>query len=258
MDGTSVLFHPGAGSTGALGLWDDVLERLAVCLVTIERPGLGRSDADPARTLASWPDDVHALCEARGLDRPRTLAFSQGAPFALACAASGIVRAAAIVSGTDELAHPDLEPRLPAEIRELVRSVATDPSAAEAWFATLTAARLHAMSVEVAPSVDRAIYERPEFAVAYREALAEGFAQGAAGYARDAVLAFGRWPFDPAAISIPVALFYGAGDDSPVHSPDRLASLARRIPHATHRVLEGGGAVLWTQTETILAALLAR
>lgn len=64
-DGTSILFHPSVGATGELGLPTTVLDRLGICLVAIERPGLGRSTPAPGRTLADWPTDVCAVIEAR-------------------------------------------------------------------------------------------------------------------------------------------------------------------------------------------------
>lgn len=86
------------------------------------------------------------------------------------------------------------------------------------------------------------------FEAAYRRALGEGFAQGPAGYARDTVLAMGRWPFDLAMINVPVDIWYGEQDSS--HSPDNGATLTARIPDVRRHVVPGiGGAVLWTHAE---------
>jgi len=73
-----------------------------------------------------------------------------------------------------------------------------------------------------------------------------------------AELAMQRWPFDPAAIRVPVQLWYGRLDGSPLHSLDLGALLADRIPSAERTVIEGaGGSILWTHGAEILAALLA-
>jgi pimeloyl-ACP methyl ester carboxylesterase len=64
------------------------------------------------------------------------------------------------------------------------------------------------------------------------------------------------WRFDPAAITVPVALWYGLQDTSPVHSPDFGETLARRMPGATrHVVAEAGGALLWTHAREVLGEL---
>ena len=57
---------------------------------------------------------------------------------------------------------------------------------------------------------------------------------------------------------MPVSLWYGAHDTSPVHSPDLGATLAKRFPRATHHLLaDEGGSLLWTRGRDVLAELLA-
>lgn len=253
--GSVVLFCPGAATSSALGFGAGVLEPLSLRLIALDRPGCGASDrgADD-RTLLDWADDVRALIAARSLQAPGIIGFSQGAPFALACAAAGIVGAAAIVSGTDELAAPHLT--LAPDLRGLVDLVATDPARAEAMFRTMTAAKMHEMVLAGSGPSDLGVYREPAFERLYRRALDECFAAGPEGYARDTVLAFGAWPFDLSRITAPVELWYGAQDASPVHSPDHGASLAARIPGARRAVIEGAeGALLWTHAEAILGSL---
>ena len=257
-DGRPVLFCPGAGASSRLGFGADVLERLGARLIGLDRPGLGQSDPSPGRELIDWAADVVALQRARALSSPVIVGFSQGAPFALACAARGDVSAAAIVSGGDEIAAPAHAPALPDELRALVEQAASDPDGAEAMFRQLNAAQLHAMVRSMTGDADRPVYSEPDFNAALRRAMEEGFAQGADGYARDTLLAMRPWSFDPAEITVPVHLWYGELDTSPVHSPDLGLSLAARIPGARRTVVPGaGGAILWTEAERILADLLA-
>ena len=62
---------------------------------------------------------------------------------------------------------------------------------------------------------------------------------------------------DPGTVRVPVDLWYGAQDTSPVHSPDFGAFLSDRIPGARRHVISSaGGALLWTHAETILRTLL--
>ena len=107
------------------------------------------------------------------------------------------------------------------------------------------------MVIESSPASDLAVYRDPVFERAYRGSLREAFALGPAGYARDTVLALGRWPFDLASIDVPVDLWYGDQDTG--HSPDQGEWLAARIPGAVRHLVPGiGGAVLWTHAEQIL------
>lgn len=255
-DGAPVLFSPGAATSCSLGFAASALERFGARLIAVDRPGLGGSDPAPGRTLLDTAADLRALAEARSLERPAIVGFSQGAPLALACAAAGAVSAVAVVSGTDELAGPALRGLLPPEIRQLVELAEVDPPAAEALFRGWTPAALLAMMSGI-PEVDRAVYLEPVFAAAFAAALDEGFVRGPDGFARDALLAMQRWPFDPAEIRAPVHLWYGRLDTSPLHSLDFGTSLERRIPGAARTIIEGGGgSILWTHGAEILEALL--
>ena len=252
-DGFPVLLCPGAATSSRLGFGADAVDELGIRLVSADRPGLGASDAAPDRTLLSWPDDVRAL----GLGAPAVVGFSQGAPFALACAAAGVACGVAVVSGSDELAHPAFADKLDADLSAAVGLARADPVAAEAGFAAMTADALFGMVMDHSAEIDRKVYSEPAFAEAYREALEEAFRQGPAGYARDTLLAMAPWPFDVADIKVPVELWYGGRDTSPVHSPDFGETLARRIPAARRRFdPEAGGALLWTRSRDILSSLL--
>lgn len=256
-DGTPVLLCPGAATSRWLGFGAGAVEARGVRLVSVDRPGLGVSTPAPGRTFSDFAGDIRQLCELRGLGRPAVVGNSQGAPFALACAQEGIASALAIVSGADEVAAPEFAPALAADLRGLVERAVCDPAGAEEFFAGFTAAAMWDMVMAGSPACDLAVYQEPGFAGAYRRALDEGFAQGAAGYARDTVLAMGRWPLALDRITVPVDIWYGERDTS--HSPDNGALLATRVPGAEHRVVPGtGGALLWTHAEPVLAALLAK
>ncbi len=256
--GTPVLLCPGAATSRSLGFGADAVDRLKVRLVSVDRPGLGASTPAPGRGLLDWAADVRHFAAARKLEGLAVVGYSQGAPFALACAAAGGVTGVALVAGTDELAHPALRGRLVPDVARLVELATSEPAQAEAFFAGMSAQMMWDMVLGMSHEADRALYTAPGFAEAYRGALAEAFAQGSAGYARDALLTFSPWPFEPEALRVPVDLWYGGLDTSPVHSPDHGETLARRLPSARRHLLpEAGGALPWTHGEAILEALLA-
>ncbi|MFE0809908.1 alpha/beta fold hydrolase [Streptomyces sp. NPDC058848] len=257
-DGVPVLLCPGAATSRRLGFGAGVVEALGVRLVSVDRPGLGASTPAPARTFTDFAVDMRALCDLRGLGRPAVVGNSQGAPFALACAEAGFASALALVSAADEVAAPEFAAALPAELRALTERAVRDASGAEEFFAAFDADAMWDMVMGGSPACDLAVYREDGFAAAYRHALSEGFAQGAAaGYARDTVLAMGRWPFALDAVTVPVDIWYGEHDTS--HSPDNGALLSTRIPGARRHVVPGiGGALLWTHAEPVLTALLDR
>lgn len=255
--GTPVVYCPGAGMAGAFAFGDDVVRALGLRLVCVDRAGLGRSELDPHKSMASWAADVAAALRALDITRPHVVGFSQGAPFAVALAAAGLASRIAIVAGTDELAHPAIRSRLSPDVARMVDAIEADASAFEASFARAVDAEglLHLVLAMSGPE-DRAIFEAPAFAAAYRRSVHAGFARGPAGYVRDVVLATQPWPTPPEQIAVPVSLWYGARDRSPVHSPDLGATLATRFPHVTRWVVpDAGGAILWTHAEAILRDL---
>ncbi|MET9294643.1 alpha/beta hydrolase [Streptomyces sp. NPDC003077] len=256
-DGAPVLFSPGAATSRHLGFGARAVHDLGVRLISVDRPGLGASTPAPRRTLADFAADIRVFAELTGLGRPAMVGNSQGAPFALACAAAGVVGALAVVSGADEVADPRFADALPPEPRRLVDLAVRDPEAAEKVFAGFTPQAMWDLVMGNSPACDRAVYQQEAFAAAYREALRQAFAQGAAGYARDTVLAMGRWGIDLSSIRVPVDVWYGAEDAG--HSPDQGAGLTSRIPGAVRHVVPGvGGAVLWTEARQILRTVLAR
>jgi len=209
--------------------------------------------------LTDWVADVLHLVGALGLGGGfGIVGFSQGAPFALACAAAGIANAVAVVSGQDDLRHPAFAGMLDPDVKGVLQAAADDPEGFEASFAGgADADAMWRLIAGTSSEVDLAVYADPAFEAAYRRSLGEGFSQGAGGYARDLVLTFGRWPFEPGEIPVPVDLWYGAHDRSPIHSPDHGATLARRIPAARRHLLpDAGGSLLWTGAEEILGSVL--
>ncbi|MEV4393874.1 alpha/beta hydrolase [Nonomuraea sp. NPDC049607] len=256
-DGTPVLLSPGAATSRRLGMGAAAPGDLGVRLISLDRPGLGASTPAPGRTFADFAADVEVFAGRLGLGRPAMVGNSQGAPFALACAAADVVGALALVSAADEVADPRFADALPDELRRLTELSTHDPQAAEQVFAGFTPQAMWDLVMGGSPACDLAVYQGPEFADGYREALGEAFAQGPAGYARDTVLAMGRWGIDLSSITVPVDVWYGEHDAT--HSPDQGEGLTARIRGAVRHVVPGvGGALLWTHPHRILRALLER
>lgn len=85
--GTPVfVFHGGVGSRGFGLLFEEAAADLGVRIISPDRPGYGRSDPQPDRTLLDWPADVSALGDSLGLDAFCLLGVSGGGPWAAACA----------------------------------------------------------------------------------------------------------------------------------------------------------------------------
>ena len=138
--GTPILFfHAVPGSR----LWfeEPTTAGRGVKLVTVDRPGYGRSDSKEGASLLSWADDVEQLVDTLGIDRFAVVAWSMGGPYALAAAARLPGRVTRL--GLASISHvpPDEQResmRPPSEAD--VRAAASDPtelverwSASEEW-----------------------------------------------------------------------------------------------------------------------------
>lgn len=256
--GRPVLFCTGAGMSGSLGFAEAALPDLGARLIAIDRPGLGRSDDDPRRTLATWADDVAKLVRQRELQDAVAVGFSQGGPFALQLASAEVVRAIAIVAGQDDLSHPPTFEKLDPKVIGMINGLRQDP---EAFMQNIKMANpewLWSMIMSMSSEQDQRAFGGEAFASAYRRCLDEGFAQGSGGYVGDVVNTWSPWPFRLEDLRVPVDLWYGRMDTSPVHSPDFGKTMATRIPRARLFIEnEKGSSLLWTKAEEILQQLLA-
>lgn len=255
--GTPVLFIPGAGSGRLMRFGDDaLLDRRHVRLLSVDRPGLGGSTADPAKTFSSVADDLGELVRDVVGQPVSVIANSQGAPFALALAATSWARGLVLVSPIDDVAYPPITALLPAAYREMVAAVAADPEALAADLAHYTPDALYTMVMSDYPACDAAVYRRPDFQALFRAALQDAFTGGAAGYARDTMLAMTSWPAELFCPAVDVHILFGAEDA--VHSPDLGEHLTNRIRGARREVVAGaGGALLWARPDLVLDTVLA-
>lgn len=259
-DGTPVLFCTGAAMSGTLGFGGEHLRPLGLRLIAPDRPGLGGSSPHDHKTLLTWVEDTRGLIEARSLHGALGVGFSQGAPFALALAAHGLVGALAIVAGQDDVHHPHTFSLLHPDVQAMVTAVRDDPVGFERDFSRVaTLDGLWQLIMGMSSDVDLGVYRTEPFHSAYRECLREGFQQGPHGYVRDLVNALSPWPFALEDVTIPVDLWYGALDRSTVHSPDFGRTLAARLPNAElHLLAHEGGSLLWTRPQDVLQRLTRR
>ncbi len=258
VDGRPVLFFTGAGMGASLGFGLEHLDSLRIRLIVPDRPGLGHSGPDPEKSLLSLSEDMSALLDELGAERIPALGFSQGAVFAFAFAMTGRISRLAVVAGQDDLGRGEFAGMLPQEVRSMVETAASDPEGFTAFLEGFADAEgLYDLVLGMSSDADREIYSTDPVGPAYKAALAEGFAQGNTGYVRDTLLALGPWPFDVAEMPVPVTLWYGEKDTSPVHSPDFGLSLSRRLPQS-RRVVDPdcGSAILWRRADEILTDLL--
>ncbi|CAN5535196.1 alpha/beta hydrolase [soil metagenome] len=91
-----VCLHGTPDSRLARHPYDGLAAVAGVRLLAVDRPGCGRSDPHAGRTLSSVADDLVALADHLGLDRIGVLAWSAGAPYAIALGAQHPARVRAV------------------------------------------------------------------------------------------------------------------------------------------------------------------
>jgi pimeloyl-ACP methyl ester carboxylesterase len=186
---------------------------LGIDLVTVDRPGYGRSTRLPGRTLLDWPKDVAAMARKLSWDRFAVIGISGGGPYALACGARLPERVAAVgvVSG--------VAPFWPAALRGMLAT--TRRGFQLAYWAPgllILAARQAARDPErfqarlrrELPECDRRTIERPDVAQVVAENAAEALRSDE--MAREMVLLRNRWGFTLGDVQIPVLVWHGERD----------------------------------------------
>jgi pimeloyl-ACP methyl ester carboxylesterase len=225
-------------------LWAD----LGLRVITLDRPGYGRSTPLPGRRVAHAPGDVGAVADALGLERFLVIGGSGGGPHALACAAGlgDRVAACAAVACAAPLNADEVDGliglnqesyrvfdaqgrRGMAEfLADLRRAILADPGGAMSG------------NLADAPRPDVEWYGRPEVQALQRESLLEALRPGVQGWIDDTVSLFhDDWGIDLADTPCPVRFWHGDDDrNGPLAAVERLATT---IPEARVRIWRGQG-----------------
>lgn len=248
---------------------EEVYRRAGVRAITYDRAGYGASTRHPGRRVADAASDVATIADALGLDRFAVTGGSGGAPHALACGAllaDRVTRCASVVGpapwgpgglsreqffdgmvegnvrelGWALAGESTLRPELEREATEIIASLESDSDTPLGEDYSLSAADLEVMK-------GGAI--RAMLAASTRE----GIGHSVDGFVDDD-LAFTRpWGFDAAAISVPVAVWYGPHDT--LVPAGHSEWLARTIPGAEALILDGGHFAIYERLPELLAWL---
>jgi pimeloyl-ACP methyl ester carboxylesterase len=215
----------------------------SVCLITLDRPGYGRTDPVDDPTFAAVAADVGAVADELHLDDVAVIGWSGGGMFALETAASlnGRLRSLSLLCTP---APDDEIPWMPDDFRPLVASIAADPSAA---LVPVTAAcsfyadNPESMVASDPSEADAEVRAAPAVSDALAAMMREGARQGAIGMASDIVAGCrgDRPSLDK--LSIPVHLWYGEADWI---GPEHGHWYADRIQGSQLNVVAGAGHLL--------------
>lgn len=211
-------------------------------LVTVDRPGYGRSTPLAVPTLPAFADIVRRIAEDAGWTRFPVVGFSGGGPFALACGAllGDLVTSVAVVSSWGPVDELDAaRASLTDEERDALAATRADPAGATQllwehgqWYADDP---VRFLGREREPA-DEAIFRDESFRAVFAESNVEGARQGQAGMVADWVADALPWGFELGEIDVAVDLWVGALD--PGRAPRDAPEIARRIPSCSVHTIE--------------------
>jgi pimeloyl-ACP methyl ester carboxylesterase len=260
--GTAVLFFHGLPGSRLTRHPDESMAAAAgIRLFTFDRPGYGRSTAQPGRRIVDWVGDVEQVAREAGLQRFAIVAWSGGAPYALAVARAMrehvervvLVAPVAPLAGTS--ATHDLSPAL----RRRVRVARLAP-----WLVGLSVSRdIRAFARDPeraldrvfagAPACDRDVLDDDAIRAMYVESRTEAYRQGPRAVLQDALLYLRPWEFDVGNVETPVRIFHGALDET--IAPAHTRQLAALLPKYEATFVDGEGHMLClTRWDEVLRA----
>jgi len=242
-----VLMHGWPGSRLDGRLVEAALGTRGIWLIVPERPGFGRSDPQPGRTLLDWSRDINALSDSLQLGRFAVIGYSGGAPYGLACAyripdrLSGV----AVVSGMAPLHTMRAMTSLPPHLSAIFALCRRAPSV------SLVPAGLMALGVRYFPEAimrqarltakgtDRVVLSRPSVSNILKAGYSEGFRQGAQNVAYEVSLFSRHWGFSLDALPPGIHVYHGTSDR---FVPVAMAHLFEAsLPASRCRFIAGAG-----------------
>jgi pimeloyl-ACP methyl ester carboxylesterase len=238
-----------------------VAERAGIRLVSPDRPGIGRSDPKPNRTLLDWPNDVAALADELGIRRFGVLGWSAGGPFAAACAHSQPERVSsvALVASTIPADWPHMARSINRFDRALLGLSLSARPVASLVVHAMRAAVVHtpaAFRRSSCTALDkpsrRIVMEEP--LELYTEPIAEGLRRAEA-VIEDYRILGSAWGFALEALTRPVTVWQGEDDGLVPVSWGR--SLAAAIPGARAQLVPHEGHFLTTARYAEVFSVLA-
>jgi pimeloyl-ACP methyl ester carboxylesterase len=218
---------------------------LALCIISPDRPGVGRTDRLPGYTTLSWVhSDLVPLLDHLGVDRFQVMGWSEGGQYALAAAfaLSERVVCCAVVAGCLPLDGKATLKGTNLLDRSLIALSERYPAGARACFTTMHVLSRHAPALVLLAATHglpkdevKAVRELGPW---FPTLLGEGTTDSRGGV--DEYLAMSApWGFRPEDVTIPIRVFQGSADALVPEAWGR--ELARRIPRAEITVFPNEG-----------------
>ncbi len=242
--------HGGPSSRLEALLFADTATKNGLHFICVDRPGIGQSSPQQARSFAGWAEDLVTIADSLGYREFGVTGWSGGGPSALAAAAYIDPLRLRHVSSIAPACYGAFGENWPAD--HLSRADAMGGFLAlhfetgfRLMYAALGITAEHFRTTyvrDIAKAVndyDRQIVLRPDIEPAFGDMSAECFAQGSDGLVRDCELLYRNWSFDVRAIERKVHLWQGTDDR--LVAPFINQTVADRMPGTVWHSIAGAG-----------------
>jgi pimeloyl-ACP methyl ester carboxylesterase len=264
--GSPCLFLPGTATSGLAGAALTCAATAAgIRLLSLDRPGLGRSDPAPERPLRDWADDVEQLVDSLGLQAIGVLGHSAGGAYALAVSRALSNRVTLTVVGAGSPPYAEGWLRTKGLVSRYSRLYFGLARRAPTLFGTL-----HMISTPRSPkamsrmttiiargSSPDAEYARthPAETRASLEALADGCRQGSRGPTTDVRSICKPWAFQLHEVRGPVQWWHGEQDSNISAALGR--EVVAQLPVVETHFVDGGHYALFAHAGDVMSSLKA-
>lgn len=189
--------------------WHKMGFKMNLCIIGVDRPGIGLSTFRPGYTLLDWPNDVQKLADYLGLTEFRVFGGSGGGPYALACAHElppSVLKGTGVLAGMappgagfmgtswDRWFAYNFNRWLPSWmlhffIEQAIGCYAREPD--QKFFRKLVIEGM----IDTLPHKDRSLFD-PEETERMISGTRECLISGSRGYVLDSKNMLGKWPFE--------------------------------------------------------------
>jgi pimeloyl-ACP methyl ester carboxylesterase len=245
----SRLFAPDPTTTAQAG----------VRLISVDRPGYGRSDPKPGRHILDWPADVEDLTAALDVDEFDVAGHSSGGPYALVCAwafPKRIRRAALVscvapfVSASGQDARDD-DPLTPRAWDDVSRA-AEEFGRSATWLVDTPEKFLDLPR----PEPDVQLLTDPAIRTMFVDTVRESVEQGVDAYGWECAVERLPWGFSLEDVRATVWIFQGEQDR--VVPTSQAHDLSARLPTSRLRLFpDAGHGLILAHWDEILRDLLS-
>lgn len=260
-------FHgsPSSRLESNLYVSDEILHKLKVRLIAIDRPGLGLSDFQSDRRLLDWSSDILVLADHLKIERFAILAYSLGGPYGLACAYAIPERLTkiGILSGAALFTESELVKNVNDGTRRFLNLSRENPLAARLFLslfgmmAHIAPKRFVAQANSLLPQPDRDIVLPDRaFQDMFIKMVREAMHQGTRGAHHESLLSITDYGFCLQDIQTNLLLWHGEVDQNiPVEMARYVASATPKC-EATFYPNEGHLSLFKKHAEEIIRTLV--